>query len=208
MKSERKLLDNYIEKACMKISLNKQEREAIYDELLEKRKLPVSISSDIITGRKGMGEFSDFVAFCILEKINNNEIKRYFTPDEIEYYNNSVFHVEEIKFPLILKDMVQITDDQWIGKITVDMLMKLRQAQLINYNVNAQRTLTKIVKGDKETYKITLNQKAVKEIQDAFEKNEFIPNTITLNIPMETENDFYYDNDSCSHSNFVYSGSA
>ena len=121
----------------------------------------------------------------------------YYTMKEAKHYRTSKYESDNIKFPLVFK-MFQVTDDQWIGKITVDMLMKLRQAQLLNYNVNAQRTLTRVVKGDKESYKITLNQKAVNEIQNSFENNEFIPNTITLNIPMETEYDFYYDESSCS----------
>ena len=43
-----------------------------------------------------------------------------------------------------------------------------------------------------------MNNKAVSEIAYAYEHNEFIPNTLTFNIPMETNFDFYYDEDSCT----------
>jgi hypothetical protein len=94
--------------------------------------------------------------------------------------------------------MFQVTDDQWIGKITVDMLMKLRQTQMLNYNINAQRTLKRVINGDKETYKISLNQKAVKSISEHYKDKTFVPNTITLNIPLESDSDFYYDEEKCS----------
>jgi hypothetical protein len=159
---------------------------------------------DLITRRMEMSTVSEFVLFILLDSIRNvltdksiDGVDKYYTMQEAKHYRVSKYEIEKIKFPLIFK-MFQVTEDQWIGKITVDMLMQLRQAQLINYNVNAQRTMQRVVKGDKEIYKININQKAVREIQDAFEKGEFIPNTITLNIPMETENDFYYDEPSNS----------
>lgn len=33
---------------------------------------------------------------------------------------------------------------------------------MINYNANAQRTMQRIIRGDKEIYKISLNKDAVK----------------------------------------------
>lgn len=64
---------------------------------------------------------------------------------------------------------------------------------MINYNVNAQRTMQRVIKGDKELYRITLNKHAVNSIRRSFESGEFIPNTITLNIPEDPENEFYYN---------------
>jgi len=71
--------------------------------------------------------------------------------------------------------------------------MQLRMAQLIHYNVNGQRTMKRIISGDKTEYVITLNRNAVKEIGNSFTAREFIPNTLTLNIPYEIESEFQYD---------------
>lgn len=205
MLKDKKVLESYLEKQCDIIVVDNNKCKEVYAYANETYDIPKGIVSDLVTKRMAMSVVSEFVLFILLDSIcnvlkDNTDIlgvDHFFSMQEWKHYKNSKYEVEKIKFPLVFK-MVQIADDQWVGKITVDMLMKLRQAQLINYNVNAQRVMTKVVKGDKETYKITLNQKAVKEIQDSFEKGEFIPNTITLNIPMETEYDFYYDEESMS----------
>jgi hypothetical protein len=204
MLKSKKSLEQYLGEQCDKIALDNDVCKGICTYANQTYDIPKGMVSDLITRRMEMSTVSEFVLFILLDSIKNvlsgnnvSGVDVYYTFQEAKHYRASKYETEKIKFPLVFK-MFQVTEDQWIGKITVDMLMKLRQAQLISYNINAQRTLTKVVKGGKETYKITINQKAVREIQDAFEKNEFIPNTITLNLPMETENDFYYDNDSCS----------
>lgn len=205
MLKDKKALEQYLEKQCDRIVVDNDKCKSIYNYANETYEIPKGLVSDLISKRMAMSNASEFVLFILLDSMNNvlresQEIlgvDNFYTMKEAKYYRTSKYEVEKIKFPLVFK-MVQIDNDQWIGKITVGMLMKLRRAQLINYNQNAQRTMQRVVKGDKETYKITLNQKAVGEIQDSLEKNEFIPNTITLNIPTETEYDFYYDEESCS----------
>ena len=206
LKSKESLVQ-YLGEQCNKIVLDNDICKGIYTYANEMYNIPKGMVSDLITKRIDMTSVSEFVLFALFDSIYNvckNNGKRdmqgidnFYTMQEAKHYRVSKYEIEKIRFPLVFK-MFQVTDDQWIGKITVDTLMKLRQAQLLNYNTNAQRVMTKIVKGGKESYKITLNQRAVGEIQDAFESNQFIPNTITLNIPMETEYDFYYDESSCS----------
>lgn len=70
--------------------------------------------------------------------------------------------------------------------------MRLRDAQLINYNTNAQRTLQRTIRYGVESYKIAINRKALANIKKSFIEGDFIPNTITLNIP-EDEVDWSYD---------------
>ena len=203
MLKDRKTLEQYLDELCDRIVVDNNKCKAIYTYANETYGIPKGTVSDLISKRMRMETVSEFVLFILLDSMCNAleekvlGVDNYFTMQEAKHYRVSKYETGKIKFPLVFK-MVQVDNDQWIGKINVKELMKLRQAQLINYNVNAQRTLTKIIKGDKETYRITLNQKAVNEIQNAYENNEFIPNTITLNIPMETEYDFYYDEDSCS----------
>lgn len=205
MLKDKKSLEQYLGEQCDRIVLDNDICKGIYAYANETYNIPKGILSDLITKRMEMSEVSEFVLFILLDSMNNvlrkdkeiSGVDKFYTMQETQYYRKTKYKTEKIKFPLVIK-MVQVADDQWIGKITVDLLMQLRQAQLINYNVNAQRTMQKIVRGDKESYKITLNQKAVGEIQNAFESNSFIPNTITLNIPMEIDSDFYYDEESCS----------
>lgn len=200
MLKSKKSLERYLEDQCDKIILYKDQFKAVCIYANETYDIPKGFISDLVARRMAMSEASEFVLFILLDSIYNifNEqrdmegLESFYTAQEIQYYKKSKFENEVIKFPLVFK-MIQINEDQWIGKIDVKTLMKLRQAQLINYNVNAQRTMKRIVKGDSENYKITLNRKAVKEIAWAYKQSTFVSNTITLNIPMEVDSDFYYD---------------
>lgn len=91
-----------------------------------------------------------------------------------------------MKFPLRFK-MVQIADDQWVGKITAQQLMMLKDAQLIRYNANTQRQLKHVG----NYYTIDIRQKTVNEIVDLLKTDVYIPDPITLNIPEDV--DFKYD---------------
>lgn len=205
MLKDKKVLEDYLEKQCDKIVVDYNKCKSIYNYANETYDIPKGIISDLISNRLLMSEVSEFVLFILLDSLYNvlhdsikiSNLDEFYTTQEIKHYKSAKYNIERIKFPLVFK-MVQIAEDQWVGKITVDMLMKLRQAQLINYNINAQRTMQRIVRGNKESFKITLNKKAVNSIRNSFESNDFIPNTITLNIPIETEYDFYYDEDSSS----------
>lgn len=199
MLKARESLEDYLIEQFDTIVLYNDKCKNIYNYAHTTYGIPKGLVSDLITKRMQMSEVSEFVLFILLDSLykteNNPNIKTidaFYTMQEAKHYRASQYEVKKIKFPLVFK-MVQIADDQWIGKITIDKLMELRQAQLVNYNVNAQRTMQRVVKGGKETYKITLNQKAVGKIQDSFQDGSFISNTITLNLPVETNCNFYYD---------------
>lgn len=205
MIKDRKILEQYLEKQFDTIVVNNEKCKAIYSYANDIYDMPKGIVSDLIAKRMSMSEASEFVLFILLDSLYNTEkgerrvqtVDKFYTMQETKYYRSSKYETEKIKFPLVFK-VVQVTDNQWIGKITVDMLMKLRRAQLITYNINAQRTMQRIVKGDKERYKITLNQKAVNEIANSYADETFIPNTITLNIPAEFDSEFHYDEETGS----------
>ena len=204
MLKDKKVLEQYLEAQCDKIVVDNEKCKLIYTYANEIYDIPKGIVSDLVSRRMSMSEASEFVLFILLDSMHNvlnnhkiSQIDEFYTMQEFQYYRKTKYKIENIKFPLIFK-MVQIEDDQWTGKIDVKTLMQLRQAQMINYNTNAQRTMQKIVRGDKESYKITLNQKAIGEISSAYSNKTFIPNTITLNIPAEIDSDFYYDEETCS----------
>lgn len=204
MLKDKKVLEQYLDKQCDRIVLSNDKCKEIYSYANETYEIPKGIISDLITKRMSMSEASEFVLFILLDSMHyilkeDREVlgvDNFYTMQEAKHYRLSRYEVEKIKFPLIFK-MVQIADDQWVGSVNVKTLMLLRNAQLVSYNANTQRVLQKIIKGDKETYKISLNQKSVNEIKESFEKESFISNTITLNLPLDSETDFYYDKDKC-----------
>lgn len=204
MLKDKKTLEDYLEKQCDRIVVDNSKCKAIYVYANETYEIPKGIISDLISKRMAMSTASEFVLFILLDSMHNvlrdNKeilgVDAFYTMQEAKFYINSKYETKKIQFPLIFK-MVQIADDQWIGSVNVKTLMLLRNAQLVSYNANTQRVLQKIIKGDKETYKISLNQKAVNEIKESFKKESFISNTITLNLPLDSEADFYYDRDKC-----------
>lgn len=204
MIKDRVELEDMLDRKCMNIAVNNDSCKAVYTYANEKYNIPKSLVLDLISKRVSMSEVSEFVLFIVLDSIYNSlddkrlsKIEDYYTEKEIQFYKGSKYKNENIKFPLVFK-MIQVEEDQWIGKIDVKTLMKLRKGQIINYNVNAQRTMQRIVKGDKESFKISLNQKAISEIISGYKDGSFVPNTLTLNMPVEIDPDFYYDSDTCS----------
>lgn len=169
---------------------NSKQRQQWYIEIEEKYNIPISMSSDIISGRKDISEYNTFILYCITSVIKENEIQKYYTDNEIKMFSNEKYVRDEISFPIVL-DMFKVSDDQYIGVSSVKFLMQLRAAQLINYNAETQRALEIITKGEHEIYRPYLNNKAVKEIKQAYASKSFIPNTISLNISLDDENADY-----------------
>ena len=182
-------LAHILDKKIRSVSSTQQEITYV-GQLNDSFNLPPEIASDYLTLRNNITEANDFVLFIFASLLYKDKLTKYFTASEIKEYSKSKFSVDKLKFPLRYK-MVQIADDQWVGKITVKEIIKLRDAQVINYNEKAQRTMQRIVANGVEHYQISLNKKAVAGIEDAFESGMYIPNTITLNLPEDT--DYSYD---------------
>ena len=162
-------------------------------ELSDKYNIPIGISSDIISQRKDLSEFNEFILFAATSVIKPEWVERYFTPQELALYSDKKYLVEEIKFPIKLH-LIKITDEQFIGKIDAQFLMSLRQKQLINYNADTQRALRIILKGGMKILRPYIDDKAVSEIDSCYADNIFIPNMITLNInPDDEKADYTYD---------------
>lgn len=201
MLKSKQVLEEYLLKQCDLIVLDNDICKEIYTYANQTYDMPKGIILDLISKRMDMAEVSEFVLFVLLDAmckiLPDDKMKfktdYFYTPEKIKFYGKSKYKMEKITFPLKFK-MVEIVEKQhWIGKITVEELMKMRRAQLINYNMDTQRTMQKIVNGEKEIWKSTLYPKTVKEIQSSLENGTFISNAITLNIPTDTNYDFNYD---------------
>lgn len=153
--------------------------------------IPIDISSSIFTLKTEPIDYSDFIIYAVafLLKLNVNN---YFSENEIKKYSKHRLDDVKINSKLEFK-VIKVSDDQYIGKISVADIIKLRDKQLINYNVNTQRTMQRISNGEQEYYKIFVNRKAIQKIMESYNTNKFIPNTITLNI--NGSNYRYYDDD-------------
>lgn len=174
------------------LSSYKKNITAITDELNKQYNIPFSEASDLISQKAHISTASDFELYAIMNTLDDGLIKNYFTPIEIKKYSKHKIEESKITFPIEF-NVIQVAEDQWLGSITAKQLMLFRDTQFINYNENTQRTMTRVNHGIFESYKITLNRKAVDGIKKSFTRNAYIPNTITLNLPEDAE--FDYDED-------------
>lgn len=187
MLKDRSGLEKNLVAICSQIDDNKVFQD--YCIKLEKQfDLPISLSSDILSLRKDLSEIDRFTLFAITYILNHQLLTRYFTEIEIKNYSTQKYKDEnKVQFPIKL-DMFEVKPDQWIGVSSVKFLMQLRDEQYINYNANTQRALSIMVKDGKEVYRPSVDIKAVKEIEKAYQSGAFIPNTISLNINQDDEN--------------------
>ena len=187
-------LANKISPLCGRVLFDKEKANNVLNEMQASFNIPTGLTMDLLTGRTKLEDANEFVLFalckCLDKELEKHNLGKFFTNNEIGGYSNFKFQEERIKFPIEIK-CIPVASDQWIGSTDVDFIMKLRNAQLINYNINAQRTLQKVVKGEKSYYKITLNKDAINKIAESMNNGNYIPNTITLNMPETT--DFSYD---------------
>lgn len=190
-------LDKHFENVIVKYVDDPQIMRQIADYCYENFALPRARTMTILNLNVSIRECSESEIFWILVAMNNCserwnlKISQFFTDTEINVYLGSKNNNNPIEFPIRLP-MIQIADDQWIGKITAKELIRLRRADMITYNKSAQRRAKTIVKGDKEFTRLNVMVSVVNKIADLLQKNRFISNAITLNIP-DGMGDFFYD---------------
>lgn len=197
----RQKVEEYIEKRIPNIMFDNTLKDQVYGYCYEKFNIPKSLIDDFLSMRKAIGEANEFILFIIVQGFEQckvpylQTVDTFFTANEIQMYSQYKYQIEDLQFPLRF-NMTQVTAEQWIGYIDAHMLMRLRRAQMIRYNEHTQRVMQRVTKGKQEYYKISVNAVAVREISELLQKELYISDTITLNIPMESEEaDYYYDKD-------------
>lgn len=191
LESKRLKLIEEIESLLSRKMNNKKDLVGYVDQLESKYGMNPNITTTIINLSSELKNESDGVLFCIADVLGFN-VKDYFTTVETSGYAKNNF--KESKSINLTYKMVQIKDDQWIGKITAREIGKLSDSLMLRYNTNTQRPLTLTTMYGIETYKITINKAAVDSIYEAFKKGIQIPTTITLNVPQDQTFPAYNEN--------------
>jgi hypothetical protein len=194
LKSKSELI-SFLEKRCENIAFNNDLYTQIREYMLDKYEIPTGTTMDMIA-RNMLDEQTEFLLFCLVDGIDvaikSKYKKEFFSEIEIDSYTKQKMESSKIKFPIVIK-CDQVSKDQWIGACNSRFFMDLRRDQLIRYNVNAQRVMDRKIKGENIIFKIIPNKIAIKAIKILMQKNLYIPTTITLNIPYDSDADFYFD---------------
>lgn len=182
-------LNSYLNEKLAEIT-NRKERMELYKQIYSKFNIPIEVTTDYFTFKRDIGEASTFEVFAFLYFIKRSRLSLYFTDNEIEVLSSEKIEDKTITFPLVFKDIIQISEDQWIGRTSFQELMAMKDARLINYDENEQRTFRHIKSGNTEIMRIFINKKSVQEIKEALKTGRYIPDDITLNIPQGSEFSF------------------
>ena len=169
--------------------------------------IPEWISLDWLNTNPSMFNTVDF--YCLVTCLDDTALKyernknfsKFFSEEEAKGFMEKIRLKAENKnkeknkiYPLIFDNCLRVNDDQWVTAITAKQLEQLEKDNVIYYNKNTQREMTRKVISGTETYTITLKKKAVNEIARDMEHGLFISNAITLNINEDdTETEFEYD---------------
>ena len=194
-KTKEEMLYNFVS-AKLKPNRSKEHKELVqsWADMLEVRyNMPQQLSYPALTAQKSPDQMGRKELFWILSVIDETEhaknTERFFTKQECLSYSISSMLSSKISFPIEF-NVIEITEDQWIGRITAKELVRLRDAGLIYYNPEAQRPFLRVVRGQETYVKINSNQSAIKAIDDSFMDGSRIPDTITLNIPEVSETEY------------------
>ena len=184
-------LNNHIEKILKsKRFNNRKDKRNLYTQLLTRFNMPTRYIEELVTFKKDIKEFTPFDLFCVGSVIDPDSLGNFFTEDEIKSLSQEKFEEVKAEFPIKFTDMVQVTPDQWIGKITVKQLMEMKRSRMLNYDENEQRALKRIKSGQIEIFKPYVSAKNVAEIKEAMLNGTYIPDPITLNMPDGSEFDY------------------
>ena len=192
MLTSRMELINKLEPICKATAIDKDLVYALSNEVYNKHNSPTRIITGIISCKIPLDTLSDTVLFFLSEVLIPDKIDTYFTKKEIKIYSSTIYEdPNKITFPYTLK-MCQVADDQWIGRTDAKFFIGMND--YIKYNTKTQRVMTKIKnKSGEDTWKPTVNTRAVKEIQECYVKHHFISNTITLNFTDTSQLEYEYD---------------
>lgn len=176
--------DQYIEHRFAGI-LKPSARRQFCVEVFEKFNIPIDRTMDMLMFRRNVQEYKNFEVFAYVSSLDKNKVKDFFTEEEIKFLSSADHEEKGVTFPITFDGMIQISNDQWIGGISLQRMMELRDAQMINYREGQQRTLKRVMSGGIETFHIAISKNNVREIEDLFKRQLYIPDDITLNMPVD-----------------------
>jgi len=123
--------------------------------------------------------------------------KNYFNDKEIEEGNAFKREVIEQEEYTELYPVLQIRNDQWITRMTRKEIADLWNYGKARYNKRTQRNTIIREYKNKMVEKVNINKTAIKKIYRLMKEDTYIPNMVTFNIPLSSDENLYeYDDKS------------
>ena len=182
-----KVLDKYF----VQIQKNSYFKREVKNFLMEKYEYSDIEYMQYIIGAKGKDEIPDNEMYWLIDAFNNvfkanMEIKTYFSDKEIIRFSNlKADYLKAEIYPIKISPVIEIAEDQWVTKISIDLLKEFYDNQLIIYNPRTQRQLKQMRRGQDVLYTIDIVSTSVRAIEGLMNKGEFVPNALTLNLNVD-----------------------
>lgn len=183
-------LYKHLSDELIKIAQNRTKSKEILDTCYTSYGIPQSTISDYIYGYADIEDIDENLLWPVSMAIIGEKVDEYLPPQKnYKYKRKKIIN----KF----ENINRVASDQWTGGvIDIADFINLYNAGKIRYNPETQRPLKISVHGEIETFHFFKNNRAIKEMVEALQEDNFIPNTITLNVLKENfEGDIndYYD---------------
>ena len=144
-----------------------------------------------VIGAQNKEEMSDAEVYWLSDGFNeiykaHIDVKTYFSDKEIVRFSNlKADYSKQDFYPIKIGPVLEVAEDQWVTKGSIDLLKDFYDKQLIVYNPRTQRQLKQKQAGEGVIYTIDIVNSSIKAIQDLLEKGEFVPNALSLNLNVD-----------------------
>jgi hypothetical protein len=182
-------LEQEISKNLYEVNLNRELSNKILKRLIEKGFL-AGHSQQIIAGNIGL-ELLDNLKLGIIADSFYKEIhdpnlnpELYYEEETVEKIRRTKLEVieEDMKLPVMFKNMQQYSYDMWVGTISLQKYVKMCQSGIATYNFETQRDPAFKKYKDNVIKRININPKSVIEMKDMMLNDTYLYDDVTLNI--------------------------
>lgn len=140
---------------------------------------------------------SRFKNYCELNSASelfNINLEQYFDPEEREWANYKLLSDDDNK-ELKIKAMQKGTaiKPEWIGIMTYEEIVSASKRGLLKYNMSTQRIANVFIKDGITNFIPDISEETVDKIAQSILKGSFEPNTITLNILRDVDDEPYFN---------------
>lgn len=109
------------------------------------------------------------------------DVVNYFTETQIRQFSLKIQDEEPVG-DIVFDKFLELNPDQYLVVASIDEIIRWRDSRRIKYNEKTQRKMTIRESNGLEIKSVTLNAKARGKIHELMENDEFISNTLTLNV--------------------------
>lgn len=201
VKQEKRLLEERLEKVISERNRDHY-TEGNIKEKIKEHGFEITEVTKIWKSPKSIESISEVLLYLITkylyEETGEESInpESFYTEAEIRDGNNAIHfkNDERISFPLVFEKVLKNRDDQYITVVPIQRIKQLIDNGLVTYNFNTQRNAKHKLDKKENLIKIpNTNPKSVAEITELIKNDDFIPNTISLNLLQDGNDKFTYD---------------